>query len=193
MCTLKVSLNSLAKLSCIDSKFEQSIDMYTEAILCKISPSKKSVIYCNRALAALKMENYAIALLDACEALKLDSNNVKGYYRRAQAYAAMRQLKNAVADFKKVCQIQPSNKDAREKYEITQKEHRLQLLAQSIGYDDQKISVNSEDIFVEATYIGPSLHTIDDITPAWVVSVMEWHKDQKKLHKKFATMIIAKA
>jgi hypothetical protein len=34
-----------------ENKFEQSVDMYSEAILCKISPGKKSVIYCNRALA----------------------------------------------------------------------------------------------------------------------------------------------
>ena len=98
--------------------------MYSEAILCKIAPAKKSVIYCNRALASLKLENFAIALFDACESVKLDSTNVKGYYRRAQAYAALRKLSNAVADFKTVCKMQPANKDAREKYEITSKEHR---------------------------------------------------------------------
>jgi hypothetical protein len=61
--------------------------------------------------------------------------------------------------------MQPANKDAREKYEITQKEHRLQLLSQSIGYEDQKIQVNAEEIFVEASYCGPKLETVDDITP----------------------------
>lgn len=75
---------------CLENKFEQSVDMYSEAILCKISPAKKSVIYCNRALAQLKLENNAIALFDACEAVKLDPENTKGYYRRAQAYAALR-------------------------------------------------------------------------------------------------------
>lgn len=66
-----------------DNKFEQSAEMYAEAILCKISPSKKSIIYCNRALAQLKLENYGIALVDAVESAKLDPTNVKSYYRRA--------------------------------------------------------------------------------------------------------------
>ena len=67
----------------LDNKFEQSAEMYAEAILCKISPSKKSIIYCNRALAQLKLENYGIALVDAVESAKLDPTNVKSYYRRA--------------------------------------------------------------------------------------------------------------
>jgi hypothetical protein len=50
--------------------------------------------------------------------------------------------------------------------------------------------VDIEEILVEASYKGPTLTTIDDLNPEWIVSVMEWHKDQKKLHKKFATMII---
>ncbi len=84
-----------------------------------MTPAKNSVYYCNRALANLRMENHSFALFDACESIKQDATNVKGYYRRGQAYVALRQLKNAVADFKTVCKMQPSNKDAREKYDIT--------------------------------------------------------------------------
>lgn len=65
------------------NSFEKSIDMYTESIFCKISPAKKSVYFCNRALANLKLENFAVALFDACESVKHDKTNVKGYYRRA--------------------------------------------------------------------------------------------------------------
>ena len=167
--------------------------MYSEAILCKIAPGKKSVLYCNRALAQLKLENYAIALFDACESVKLDGTNIKGFYRRAQAYAALRQLKNAVADFKTVCKMRPQNKDAREKYEITQKEHRLQQIALAISSDEQKIQAKPDDIFVESSYCGPKLESIEDITPEWITSVMDWQKDSKKLHKRYVTMIIAKA
>jgi serine/threonine-protein phosphatase 5 len=87
--------------------------MYTEAIFCKIPAAKKSVYFCNRALANLKLENFAVALFDACESVKHDKTNVKGYYRRAQSYFAMRQLKNAMNDFKTVCKMQPQNRDAR--------------------------------------------------------------------------------
>lgn len=99
--------------------------MYTEAIFCKVSSAKKSIYYCNRAFANLRMENNSFSLFDACEAIKNDEKNVKGYYRRGQAYVALHQLKNAVADFKKVCLLEPKNRDAREKYDLTQKEFRL--------------------------------------------------------------------
>ena len=45
-----------------ESKYDQAIDLYTEAIFCKISPVKKAIIYCNRSLANLRMENSSIAL-----------------------------------------------------------------------------------------------------------------------------------
>jgi len=48
-------------------------------------------------------------------------------------------------------------------------------------------------IDVEASYAGPKLDSPDDITPKWVESLMEWQKNQKVLHKKFALMIIKKA
>lgn len=152
--------------------------MYSEAIFCKIAPEKKSVLYCNRSLANLKLENNAIALLDGCEAIKLDATNVKGYYRRGQAYAGMRQLKNAVDDFKKICQMQPSNKDTREKYELTLKEYKAQKLSQALSYDDnKKILVDVNDIFVEKSYAGPRLDSIDDINSDWIVAMMKWQKD----------------
>ena len=45
-----------------DGKFEQALEMYSEAIYCKVPPKKKAVYYCNRAFVNLKCENYAIAL-----------------------------------------------------------------------------------------------------------------------------------
>ena len=79
-----------------ESRYDQAIDFYTEAIFCKIPPAQKAVLYCNRSLSNLKMENSSIALfgklklfqklicslLDACECIKLDETNAKGYYRR---------------------------------------------------------------------------------------------------------------
>ena len=46
------------------------------------------------------MEESQLALFDACEAVKLDPSNVKGYYRKGQAYVALRQMKQAVLAFK---------------------------------------------------------------------------------------------
>ena len=174
-------------------KFADAADQYTEAIFCKIKPEKKAVFYCNRSLASLKLEENQLALFDACEAVKLDPQNIKGYYRRGQAYVALRQMKMAVLDFKQCCKLQPANRDAREKYEVTLKAHKEQLLAQAIVYEEQKIEVDVSSIAVEAGYSGPRLESIDDVTAEWVVSLMEWQRERKVLHKKYATMIIQKA
>ena len=90
--------------------------------------------------------------------------------------------------------MQPQNREAREKYDVTQKELRLQMLSASIANDEtKKINVNTDEIIVEKDYSGPKLESIDDVTAEWVVSLMEWQKAQKKLHRKYATMIIKKA
>ena len=66
-------------------------------------------------------------------------------------------------------------------------------LAKAIFFEEKRIEVNVEDIVVEDSYTGPKLETIDDVNADWVVSLMEHYKDQKKLHKKYAIMIIQKA
>lgn len=89
--------------------------------------------------------------------------------------------------------MQPQNKDARQKYEVTLKAHREAELAKAIYFEEKKVVVDVGEIEVEASYKGPRLETIDDCTPEWVQTVIEWQKDQKVLHKKYATMIIQKA
>ena len=66
-------------------------------------------------------------------------------------------------------------------------------LAKAIFFEEKRIEVNVEDIVVEDSYTGPKLESIDDVNADWVVSLMEHYKDQKKLHKKYAIMIIQKA
>lgn len=76
---------------------------------------------------------------------------------------------------------------------MTLKAHKEQLLAAAIEYKDERVEVNVDDIVVETSYTGPKFESVSDITPEWVVSLMEWQKDQKTLHRKYATMIIQKA
>jgi serine/threonine-protein phosphatase 5 len=106
---------------------------------------------------------------------------------------ALRQLKQAVDSFLTVCKMQPKNADARAKYELTKKEHRLLLLAAAVVNDEKRASLDFKDIHVESSYSGPKLDSTDDITPKWVETLMEWQKDGKILHKKYAVMIINKA
>lgn len=99
----------------LDGKFELALDMYSEAIFCKVSKKQKAIYYCNRALVNLKLENNAIALfgnfypknlfnlfnflflppslslnvLDAKDSIKCDETFAKAYFRRGQAYVAL--------------------------------------------------------------------------------------------------------
>ena len=82
MPTLKVSKRLITNKIPLDAKFDSAIDFYTEALFRKVSAKTKSVYYCNRSLANLKMENHSFALFDACEGIKKDADNSKAYYRR---------------------------------------------------------------------------------------------------------------
>ncbi len=46
----------------IEGRYEQAVEMYSEAIFCKVPPKKLAIYYCNRAFVNIKCENYAIAL-----------------------------------------------------------------------------------------------------------------------------------
>ena len=102
-------------------------------------------------------------------------------------------MKMAVLSFKQVCKLQPQNRDAREKYEFTLKAHKAQLLAQAIVHEEGKIEVDAANMVVEDSYTGPRLESIDDLNAEWCVALMEWQRDRKVVHKKYATMIIQKA
>ena len=83
---------------------------------------KKAIYYSNRALVSIRTENYALALMDAKDAIRADDMYVKAYYRKGSAHLALNQIDLAIKDFRQVCKMQPNNKDAREKYDEAVKE-----------------------------------------------------------------------
>lgn len=87
---------------------------------------------------------------------------------------ALRQLKQAVDSFLTVCKMQPKNADARAKYDLTKKEHRLMLLAAAVVNDERRATLDEKSITVESNYSGPKLDSVDDITPKWVETLMDW-------------------
>lgn len=93
-------------------------------------------------------------------------------------------------DFKTVCKMQPQNREARQKFEDTKKEFSLQQFAAAIVSEEKKFVMNAEDMEVEASYSGPKFDSTEEITSEWIINCMDHFRDQKKLHKKYATMII---
>lgn len=131
---------------------------------------------------------------DAKDAIRHNPNFVKAYYRRGSAHVALGQLDLAIKDFKTVCKMEPANKDAREKYETTTKEHKLRLLSKAIFVEDARVEIDLDKIIVEKSYLGPKLEeSTDEIDAAWLKQLFDWQVEQKTLHKKFVVMIILKA
>lgn len=127
---------SVAFCNCAESKYDQALDSYSEAIFCNVPLKKKAIYYCNRSLVSLKTENYALAMFDAKDAVNCDETYTKAYYRLGTAHLALNQYDLAIKDFKKACQLEPKNKDARDKYEQTMKEYREKQLMSCLQYDE---------------------------------------------------------
>ncbi|CAG9321204.1 unnamed protein product [Blepharisma stoltei] len=166
-----------------EAHFSAAIDLYTQAL--ELVPS--AILFCNRSVAHLKLENYGYAEADATRAIECDPTYIKGYYRRGSAFFAMGKFKQAIKDLKTVCKIVPNDRDAKTKLATAQKELRAILFAECLERETPP-PLNPENIIVPDSYQG--LHLPDVVTESWVVNLMQEFKDQKKLHKKYVVMIL---
>ncbi|KAI7898859.1 Metallo-dependent phosphatase-like protein [Cokeromyces recurvatus] len=174
-----------------DKHFTAAIEKYTEAI--ELNPQVASY-YTNRAFCHIKLESYGYAIADSNKALEIDPHFTKGNYRRASANMALGNFKAALKDLRIVSKRAPNDKDAKAKFEECQKIVRRIEFENAIK-DDQKQSVASkldiDAIVVDDSYKGPRINeetkTIDQ---AFVKDMIKHFKDQKKIHKKYAFMII---
>ncbi|KAI8923002.1 Metallo-dependent phosphatase-like protein [Entophlyctis helioformis] len=173
------------------NKYEAAVDKYTEAI--SYNPYV-AVYYSNRAFAYIKEELYGAAIRDADEAIQLDPNFVKGYYRRAVSYIALGRLKEAVKDLRAVCKATPQDRDARTKLDEVLKEIKRIEFEKAITFDEVKKSIlerlgDIQNIIVEDSYDGPHLPA-DGITLEFVKDLLEYMRNQKKLHRKYTLQIM---
>uniref|UniRef100_A0A915IMA6 Uncharacterized protein n=1 Tax=Romanomermis culicivorax TaxID=13658 RepID=A0A915IMA6_ROMCU len=93
-----------------NGKFDEAINKYSLAIECD---QGQPVIYCNRAMAYLKLNRFYEAKLDCDEAIKLDSTYVKAYFRRGLANSSLKDVDSAITDFNCVLELDPNNKEAK--------------------------------------------------------------------------------
>jgi len=163
-----------------EKHFGEAIAFYTQAI--ELDPSLP-VLYSNRSLANLKVENYGFAEKDASEAIRLDPNFIKGYYRRGSANFAMCRFKEAIKDLKAVCKIVPNDKEAKNKLRSAQKEFRALKFAEALEMETPSKAIDIQNLEVPDSYTGPRLPEV--VTPEWVQELMEYFKNQKQLHKKY--------
>lgn len=68
-------------------------------------PTAQSVLWSNRALAHIQLEEWLRAVEDAKRSVELDPKNQKGYYRLAQAQLNMNQLKDALSSISQMIEL----------------------------------------------------------------------------------------
>ncbi|CAG5036891.1 unnamed protein product [Parnassius apollo] len=95
-------------------EYERSIEKYTEGLrICPLQfTQQRSILYCNRSAAKMKLEKYKRAIKDCSKAIELDDKYLKAYYRRAQSYEATDKLDECLADYKKILELDPTHKEA---------------------------------------------------------------------------------
>ncbi|VVC99311.1 unnamed protein product [Leptidea sinapis] len=107
---LKVAGNDAFKVS----EYERSIEKYTEGL--KICPlqftQQRSVLYCNRSAAKIKLAKHKSAIRDCNKAIELDDKYIKAYLRRAHSYEATEKFDESLADYKKVLELDPGHREA---------------------------------------------------------------------------------
>ncbi|CAF9912221.1 MAG: Palmitoyl-protein thioesterase 1 [Gomphillus americanus] len=166
-----------------------AIDFYTKAIE---KYNQDPSFFCNRAQANIKLEAYGYAIADATEAIKLDKNYIKAYYRRAIANTAILNSKEALRDFKSVVQKEPHNQDAKLKLSECQKIVRRIEFLHAIEVADAPSPFEGLDIdavAVDSGYDGYKLG--DSMTQEFIDDMIERFKNGKKIHKKYVYQILS--
>jgi len=173
-----------------DGKFISAIDLYSQAI--ELCPT--AINFSNRAMAHLKLENYGSAICDAEEAIKLDPEYIKAYYRRGSANFALGKYKDALADFKSVCKMKPKDADANSKFKECQKRLKEAAFAAAIQNEETlpvSQTIQVEEIVVEPEYDGPHLPgNIGEIDLDFIMAMIDRFHDQKLIHRKYVIKIL---
>ncbi|KAI8385703.1 Metallo-dependent phosphatase-like protein [Blakeslea trispora] len=175
-----------------EKQFPEAIEKYSEAI--ELNPQVASY-FTNRAFCHLKLENYGYAIADADKALEIDPTFAKANYRRASANMALGNFKQALKDFRIVTKRAPSDKDAKAKFDECAKIVRRMEFEKAIEHNDQKRSVaenlDIDSIVVDDKYDGPRINEETKmIDLSFIEKMIEQFKAQKKIHKKYAFMIL---
>ncbi|KAJ9576629.1 hypothetical protein L9F63_025474 [Diploptera punctata] len=95
-------------------EFKKSLQSYTLALrTCPLAFERdRAVMYSNRGAAKMKMNLNVSAIEDCSKAIELDSTYLKAYYRRAQLNEATEKLDEALADYKKILELDPLHREA---------------------------------------------------------------------------------
>eukprot|EP00931_Biecheleriopsis_adriatica_P117454 TRINITY_DN92975_c0_g1_i1.p1 TRINITY_DN92975_c0_g1~~TRINITY_DN92975_c0_g1_i1.p1 ORF type:complete len:559 (+),score=112.18 TRINITY_DN92975_c0_g1_i1:25-1701(+) len=108
LCLARERGNKLVKLG----QFEKAIEAYSEALLAADGDQRAEMpLLANRALAALRLGNFAEALEDSDRVLLLEPEHRKALFRRGQALAALGRHQEAEEALDQLRTLEPSNEE----------------------------------------------------------------------------------
>ncbi|OWF41049.1 tetratricopeptide repeat protein 1-like [Mizuhopecten yessoensis] len=98
-----------------DQSFKEAIRCYTRALhICPLSfPKDRAIMFSNRAVCKLKLDHKEDAIKDCTHALNLHPHYLKALLRRAELYEGEDKLDEALVDYQKVLELDPSQHSAR--------------------------------------------------------------------------------
>jgi serine/threonine-protein phosphatase 5 len=153
------------------------------------------VLLSNRAFAHIRLENYGSAVQDSTNAIEVDPQYVKAYYRRGSSHYALGHFIEALKDFRIVAKLQPRDADGRKKLKECENALRKQRFEEAISTPEVALMKISETIDVkamevEAEYDGIRMTEDSIVTFAFVSDMMERFKTGKTIHLRYACEIL---
>ena len=176
---------------------------YSEAIVV-VGESKDEglpalhVLYCNRAFAQQRLENFGSAVADASKSVEILPEFGKGYYRRACALIALARFKEAVKDLQIAQRLSPGDADTSAKLKECKKQIQYMAFAAAIVSER---TLKAVEVFgdigarfpVPSNYDGPVYNGPSGLTAEWLIELTNWLKKEKLIHKQFAYRIVMDA
>ncbi|XP_067657370.1 tetratricopeptide repeat protein 1-like [Haliotis asinina] len=98
-----------------EGSYKEAIRLYTEALhMCPLSfPKERSIMFSNKAACQMKLDDNKDAIKNCSKALELHPHYMKALLRRAELYERTDKLDEALADFQKAVELDPSQHAAR--------------------------------------------------------------------------------
>lgn len=128
------------------SNHQKAYDLYTEALEIDDKNRRTNAkLFCNRALVGFKIGKVEEAAEDCSRAIDLDENYLRAYQRRAQYYMKLEKYDEAVYDYKKIMNMEPTREnkeilaDAERKLKISQRKDYYKILGVSNTATDEEI------------------------------------------------------
>lgn len=170
-------------------KHQNAIEVLHEAM--ELSPNDHT-FYSNAAMSALALKNYESVVEYCNECIRLEPSFAKAYYRRATAYKALEMYKEALGDYKKAMELVPEDmliRDGLKECERVLMRMRFEAAIRVPKFDLTPKCI--EEIQVEDSYTGLRLE--NDINMGFCEELIEYYKQEHKLHPKYLYTILMHA